>query len=606
MKLFDRPLMLTRYRQFKANRQSDWKFIKFFAKAAYGIGYELRPTVAISPGLVLERHAANQPKHPGLRFEDREYSYAELNEAVNKAAHAFAKLGVQKGDVIALMMDNRPEFLFTVLGANKIGAVVSLINTYVTGEQLEHVLCICGAKWVLAGGEHVSTVHSLGDALPVSEEQLIVWTELPEHAVPSRAIHFNPAFDEASSQNPPCTAGNAGEAPSVYIYTSGTTGFPKAAVYTNRRGLQSAWVFSRAAIGITPDDVVYTSGLPLYHSSGLMLATYTALAGGATVALRRKFSVQEHWADVAKFDVTIFSYVGELLRYLNNAPAHSDERRHRVRGIFGAGLRPEFWDEFVDRFNIPHVFEIYGATESPIGLINLDSQPGMVGRMMPGQTLVRTLPESIEPERDAKGSVIPCKVGETGLLIGRITKVNTFDGYLDKSKNKSKIIENAFGEGKHAYNSGDLLKLNPRGYLSFEDRLGDTFRWKGENVATNEVGDLIAKHPGVVEATVYGVRVPHNDGRAGMAALVVDDAFDLEAFGAHVRESLPRYSRPLFLRFEDRLETTATYKHVKTRLKEQGFDPAQCGGAVLFLKDDRYTELEPELLGKIQTGDIRL
>jgi acyl-CoA synthetase (AMP-forming)/AMP-acid ligase II len=593
-------------RQFIANRQSDWRFIKFFAKAAYGIGYQLRPTVAISPGLVLERHAASQPSHPGLRFEDREYSYGELNEAVNKAAHAFTKLGVREGDVIALMMDSRPEFLFTVLGANKIGAVVSLINTYVTGEQLEHVLSVCGAKWVLAGGEHVSTVHSLGDALPVGEEQLIVWTELTAHQVPSKAIHFNPVFDEAQSQNPPSTATNMGEAPSVYIYTSGTTGFPKAAVYTNRRGLQSAWVFSRAAIGITPADVVYTSGLPLYHSSGLMLATYAALAGGATIALRRKFSVREHWADVAKFNVTIFSYVGELLRYLNNAPTHSDERRHRVRAILGAGLRPEFWDEFVTRFNIPHVFEIYGATESPIGIINLDSKPGMVGRMMPGQTLVRTLPDSVEPERDANGSVIPCKVGETGLLTGRITRVSTFDGYLDKSKNESKIIQNAFGKGKHAYNSGDLLKLNPRGYLSFEDRLGDTFRWKGENVATSEVGDLLARHPGVVEATVYGVRVPHNDGRAGMAALVVDDAFNLEAFGAYVADHFPRYSRPLFLRFEERLEITATYRHVKTKLKEQGFDPAQCGGAVLFLRDDRYAELEPEVLGKIHRGDIRL
>ena len=598
--------MLQKPRHFIANRRSDWRRIKFLAKAAYGVGYELRPTVAISPGLVLERHAANRPKHPGLRFEDREYSYGELNEAVNKAAHAFTKIGVGQGDVLALMMDSRPEFLFTVLGANKIGAVVALINTYVTGEQLEHVLSICDAKWVLAGGEHMSTVYSLGDALTVSEEQLIVWTELPEHDVPARAVHFNPAFDEAPSHNPLSTASNAGEAPSVYIYTSGTTGFPKAAVYTNRRGLQSAWVFSRAAMGITPDDVVYTSGLPLYHSSGLMLATFTALAGGATIGLRRKFSVQAHWADVAKFDVTIFCYVGELLRYLNNAPAHSDERRHRVRAIFGAGLRPEFWDEFVTRFNIPQVFEIYGATESPIGIVNLDSKPGMVGRMMPGQTLVRTLPDSVEPERDAKGSVIPCTVGETGLLIGRITKVSTFDGYLDKSKNKSKIIENAFGDGKDAYNSGDLLKLNPRGYLSFEDRLGDTFRWKGENVATSEVGDLLVKHPGVVEATVYGVRVPHNDGRAGMAAVVVDDRFDREAFSAYVTNNLARYSRPLFLRFEERLETTASYKHVKTKLKEQGFDPAQCGGAVYFLTEDRYVELAPEVLGRIEAGDIRL
>ena len=592
-------------RTFAENRKSDLRFAKFFMKAAYGVGYELRPGQKLSPGLVLERHAEERPNHPGLLYEDRRYSYAEYNAQVNHAAHALSSIGVARGDVIALMMDNRPEFLFTVLGANKIGAVVSLINTYVTGKQLEHVLTICHPKWVVAGSEHSATVAALGDKLPVPTDRLVVWADQGGAAL-AGAVDFGAEFDRASSENPSDTGDNDITDTCVYIYTSGTTGYPKAAPYTNRRALQSGWVFGRAAIGITPDDVIYSSGLPLYHSSGLNLATFSALNSGATLALRRKFSVSKHWDDCDKFGVTLFVYIGELCRYLYNSKPHPKEASHKVRAIFGAGIRPDFWDGFSSRFRIKRIFEIYGATEAPIGLINLESVPGMVGRMMPGQMLVRTEPESTEPIRDADGKVIPCKEGQTGLLIGRITKVNQFDGYLDKAKNNDKLILNAFGEGKHAFNTGDLLRLNARKYLSFEDRLGDTFRWKGENVATNEVGAILTACDGVVEANVYGVKVPGTDGRAGMTALVPGQGFSLDALGAHVANELPSFARPIFLRLEKSMQVTATFKYVKTNFKEQGFSPDKCPSPLYLLREDRYVPLTAELHQAIVSGKIRL
>lgn len=598
--------MLRRASSFIENRKSDWTLAKFVARSIYAIGVELRPGVPLSPGLLLERHAAQQAGSPGLLFEDRRYSYAELNAAVNQAARALEGIGVKHGDVIALMMDNRPEYIFAVLGANKIGAVPALINTHVVGKQLEHALSIARPRWLLAGSEHMSTLSKLGSALPVAAERLIVWPERQPQRLPDQAIDFQPLFEAASRANPAQTASNKGEDSCCFIYTSGTTGFPKAVVFDNRRALQSSWIFSRAAVKLSPSDIHYTSGLPLYHSSGMMLGVLAALAGGAGIAMRRKFSVSEHWSDVAKFDATVFVYVGELLRYLNNAPPHPEERNHRLRAIMGAGLRPEIWDDFVERFEIPRVYEIYGATEAPTGSINLDNKPGVVGRMMPGQQIVRTIADTAEPERDREGCLIPCEIDEPGLLVSRFSRVSSFDGYLDESENRSKIIENAFGPGKHAYNSGDLLKRDARGYLSFEDRLGDTFRWKGENVATNELGDLLVGCPGVSEANVYGVRVPHNDGRAGMVALVTERDFDMDVFAEFVRSRLPAYSRPLFVRFEEQMELTATFKYVKTHFKEQGYDPKKCGKQVLFLYGDRYVPLDEALLDRLEAGVLKL
>ncbi|MBC7172114.1 MAG: AMP-binding protein, partial [Polyangiaceae bacterium] len=289
-----------------------------------------------------------------------------------------------------------------------------------------------------------------------------------------------------------------------------------------------------------------------------------------------------------------------------NAPPHAKERAHRLRGVTGAGLRPDIWKRFQERFAIPVVYEFYGATEGNVGVVNFDGRPGMMGRLLPGQMVVRADLATGELVRDASGHATKVGVNEVGLLVGQINRMNSFDGYVDRSKNESKVIRNAFGDGKDYFNTGDLVQLHEDGYVSFRDRTGDTFRWKGENVSTNEVQETLNRFAGVHETNVYGVEVPGADGRAGMVAVVSDDSFNLEGFAEHVASSLPPYARPLFVRVQPQIAKTGTFKQVKTELREQGFDPERSTDPVYLLKDGRYVPMTPELHAQIAAGSLRL
>ena len=397
------------------------------------------------------------------------------------------------------------------------------------------------------------------------------------------------------------------EDPLLYIYTSGTTGFPKAALWRNDRFFRAAGIFSQVLLRIDSSHVIYGAGLPMYHSSGVVLGWGIALAGGATFAMRRKFSASGHWEDCERFGATHFMYIGELCRYLYNAPPHPKERAHKLQAILGAGLRPEIWEGFQARFRIPKVYEFYGATEGNVGLVNIDGVPGMMGRLQRDHDVFRALPGTAELERDARGRAVRAKPGEKGILVGRITKLNRFDGYVDPKKNEEKVLVDALGDGKDYFNTGDLVKLHERRWVSFVDRLGDTFRWKGENVSTNEVQEVLNRFDGVRESNVFGVEVPHTDGRAGMAAMVVSDPFDVAAFSEHVKKNLPGYARPLFLRLQREMKVTATFKHVKTDLREDGFDPTKAGADRLFVLDEAgYQPLTEEVHGGIAAGARRL
>ena len=378
----------------------------------------------------------------------------------------------------------------------------------------------------------------------------------------------------------------------------------------NGRVMKAMHVFAEPVARVRPEDVIYTSGLPFYHSSGFMLGFGLALVGGATCSLRRKFSASQHFADCVRDDATIFVYIGELCRYLYASPKTPSERAHRVRMIVGAGLRPDIWEGFLQRFGIPEVREFYGATEGNVGIVNFDGKPGMLGRLLPGQVLARA-DEHGEVLRDpSTGLCTKAVAGEDGILLGMINRVNSFDGYVDKKKNAGKVLENPFGDGKNFFNTGDLVRLHEHGYVSFQDRLGDTFRWKGENVSTNEVAAVLTHADVVREANVYGVTVPGCDGRAGMAAIVATEAsgrLDTEALSSFVAENLPRYSRPLFVRVQREMKVTASFKYVKTHLKEQGFDPAATeGDALYFLDGDRYVPLTPALHQEIVDGKKRV
>jgi len=594
-------------------RASNLRMLGFMAKAGYYSGYVLRDGTKQSPATLVEELAARTPDSRALWFEGRWRTFAELNEQANRVASVLVARGATAGDCLALMMDSRPDYLAVAVACNKLGMVVSLVNTFVRGEQLEHAMRVCSPKFILCGGEHVEPLAAL-DAIPsgkdavLSPDHVLVWHEdgVEPTAQLEGSVDLGSRLADASPDNPDSTGTFDVSQPFCYIYTSGTTGLPKAVPMTNSRFLKGAHMFGNVLTGLGPSDVVYSGGLPFYHGSGMISSWGSSLVTGGACAMRRRFSASRFFEDCAASDATAFVYVGEYCRYLHATPPSQHDRAHKLRMIMGAGLRPDIWHEFVTRFAIPQVYEFYGATEANTGLFNLDNRPGMLGRRLPGQAIVAVDEESGEILRDDSGHCREVSVGEQGMFIGRIRGLNQFDGYLDSSKNDSKVLTDPLGDGDNYFNSGDLVMLHEGGWLSFRDRLGDTYRWKAENVSTNDVQDVLTGCPHVREANVYGVQVPHNDGRAGMVALVVEEGFDYAELARHVEENLPAYSRPVFVRIEEQLELTASFKYVKTRLKNEGFSPAQCGRPVHFLMGGQYVPLDGALLASIDSGTRRL
>jgi acyl-CoA synthetase (AMP-forming)/AMP-acid ligase II len=563
----------------------------------------------VSVGRLLETNARLRPDQVALYFEDHTYTFAQLDQAANRVAHTLRAVGARRGDVLALLMENRPEYLATILGANKLGVCVALVNPNLAGDALAHAVSICGPSYVLVGGELVASLAAIRDRLPVALARVLVWREERDEAPLRGATDITARLREAETHPPASTAERHVGEPCVYIYTSGTTGLPKAARMSNGRVLKAASLFGRAVLGITPSDVVYGSGLPLYHSIGFVVGFCAALLGGGAYAMRRRFSASQHWEDVARYGATVFTYIGELCRYLVATPPHPLERRHRLRAVVGAGLRPDIWATFEARFAIPKIYEFYGATEGNVGIVNLDGKAGMLGRLMPGQAVAEADQATGEFVRDAEGRLARARAGEVGMLLGQINRVNGFDGYVDRSKNESKIVRDPFGEGKDYFHTGDLVRVHEHGYVAFVDRVGDTFRFKGENVSTSEVAELLHACPGVQEANVYGVEVPGVDGRAGMAALVVDEPFDLERFAAHCAIALPAYARPVFVRIVPAMDRTGTFKQVKMRLRDEGYDPAKVGGDPLYVLDPStgaYEVLTTKRRSALLDGSARL
>ena len=559
-----------------------------------------------SVALHVERWARETPDNPSIFYEDRRYSWEQFNREANRVASVLRRLGARTDESVALLMDNRPEYLFTIVGANKLGMATGLVNTKLTGDGLVHALTITNADWVIVGSELAANLEEVIDRASVPRDRVIVWSDGEDDGTVEGAQSMDTLLETAARVNPGLAVHDA-QRVFLYICTSGTTGLPKAALIRNQRYLKAVYYFGQGVLRVRSDDVTYTCGMPLYHNAGISQGWGIALTGGAACALRRKFSVSRFWDDVDRYGVTIFTYIGEICRYLLAAPPHARERSHRLRGIIGAGMRPDVWVPFVERFNIPNVYEYYGATEGNVGLVNLANRPGMVGRLMRGNLLVRVDPDTEEFLRDGQGHLIPCQVGESGIMIGLIHDMAPFEGYADKSKNASKIIERPFGKDERYFNTGDLLTLHEDGFVSFADRLGDTFRWKGENVSTNDVQEQLLKHPSVHEANVYGVTVEGQDGRAGAAALVVDETFDPAAFATFVRNELPAYAQPLFIRLEQELPMTGSFKLVKTGFKADGFDPAKISTPLYFLDADKgYVKLTKKLYQQIQSGSVRL
>ena len=560
---------------------------------------------------VIEELAETRGDAPALLSAHEHLTYRALNERANRYGRWALEQNLGKGDTVCLIMPNRPEYMAIWLGITKVGGVVSLINTNLRGSALAHCLDIVAPK-------HIVVAAGLGDevraALASMASRPKIWSHgSDDFACIDRAIEKLPGGKLSEAERRDVTTADR----ALHIYTSGTTGLPKAANVSHHRLMQ--WSFWFAGLMNTgPDDRMYDC-LPLYHSVGGVVATGAVLVRGGSVVIRDKFSAREFWDDVVNWDCTLFQYIGELCRYLANAPEQPREKQHRLRLCCGNGLRADIWQKFQDRFAIPKILEFYAATEGNVSLYNVEGKVGAIGRVPSflahrfPLALVQSDPATQQPIRDESGLCIRCATGEVGEAIGRIHDGAThaaaeFEGYTDAEASQKKILRDVFERSDAWYRTGDLMRADTSGYFYFVDRIGDTFRWRGENVATSDVAAAITAFPGISEATVYGVPVPGTEGAAGMAALVADGTLDLIELRKHFARVLPAYARPLFLRIQDRIAVTATFKHQKAELVREGFDPTASGDVIYF--DDplrqAYVRVDGALFDKLQTGAARL
>ncbi len=557
----------------------------------------------------IQQHARRIPERPFLHYGRSTFSYAEANRLINRHAHAYAELGVRAGDVVAMMLENRPAFLWHLFALHKLGAVASLINTHATGEALLHALRVCEPVRIIVGSElwpNIASVHE--HVVQIAALEL----DLDPDSIPpstSELTLFNERLTRQPESNPECATTYKLDDVAAYIYTSGTTGLPKPALIKHARFYRAGRVWGSVAFRLRSHDVVYNC-LPLYHSNALLLATGSVVSFGASLSLSRRFSASKLWQEAREHGATSMIYIGELCRYLMATKPSVADRQHQIRVAVGNGLRPDLWESFQQRFGIARVAEFYGATEGNCLTINTSGLVGSVGKLLPGMRLARWDAATQQLLRDHRGFLVAAKAHEPGLLLGRIRARSAFDGYRDPKASEQKILRDAFRHGDAWFNTGDLLRTDEHRNLFFVDRMGDTFRWKGENVSTYEVEQVLTKWPRAQEANVYGVSVQGTEGRAGMAALVLeeDGTFDAEAFKALVDDTLPTYARPLFVRLRESLETTGTLKLRKTLLQEQGFDPAAVSDELYFLHAelDRYVRLTPDLYQDVICGRVRI
>jgi fatty-acyl-CoA synthase len=564
-------------------------------------------------GTVIDESAQRFGDSTALLSEHEHLSYRELSRRAHQYARWALQQGWEKGDVVCLLMTNRPEYMAIWLGLTSVGVIVSLLNSNLLGASLAHCIRVVFPRAIivdsLCADRLIDVEIDLGTILPRwlyrkrDDEPTIFEREVSSHSAEplSLAERRGTVVDDTA----------------LLIYTSGTTGLPKAACISHARVMQWTHWFA-GMMDVQADDRMYNC-LPMYHSIGGVQAPGAVLVAGGSVVLREKFSARRFWDEVVYWDCTIFQYIGELCRYLLLAPFATSEREHRIRLACGNGMATDVWESFKDRFRIPQILEFYAATEGNVSLFNVQGKPGAIGHIPPyvahryAPSLLVVDRDSGEPVRDGHGLCLRCAVDEPGEALGRITSDTAnvgarFEGYLSMKASEEKILLNVFELGDAWFRTGDLLRQDAHGFFYFVDRLGDTFRRKGENVATSEVAAAINAFPGMKQIVVYGVTVPGNEGRVGMAAVVTEDVIDLNGLHNHLCRCLPAYARPLFLRLIKQIQVTGTFKYSKTEFARQSYDPTIVSDPIYFDHQDTnsYVRLDADLYDRIQRGDIRV
>ena len=560
-------------------------------------GFLARPSAKTSIGKVFQDRAARYADKLFLKFDDREITYGEANDTVNRYAAVLAARGVGPGDVVGIMLRNSPEPVLLMLAAVKCGAISGMLNYNQRDDVLKHSLGLLSASVVVSDTEFVEHITESG----ADTDGLLTLDELMRLAA------------TAPTTNPATTSAVLAKDKAFYIFTSGTTGMPKASVMTHYRWLRALAGFGGLGMRLNSNDTLYCC-LPLYHNNALTVALSSVLNSGATLALGKSFSASKFWDDVIRYRATAFVYIGEVCTYLLSQPPKDTDRKHRVRVIAGNGLRPAIWDDFTQRFGIDRVCEFYAASEGNtafVNVLNVDKTTGIC----PTPVAFVEYDESGDPVRDKNGRVRKVANGEPGLLLSKVSNFQPFDGYTDKEATEKKLVRDAFKEGDVWFNTGDLMRSQGFGHAAFTDRLGDTYRWKGENVATTEVEAAVATDPQIEEAAVYGVEVPDTGGRAGMVAIQLKDGqdFDGKALAKAVYGKLPGYAVPLFVRVVEELAHTSTFKSQKVDLRKQGYGGSSGEGDdddvkvedpiyVLSGKDEGYVPFYDEYLAEVKDG----
>jgi fatty-acyl-CoA synthase len=547
-------------------------------------------------------------------IDDNEHlTYSSLVERAERYAGWALTQGIASGDIVCLLMPNCVDLVAMWLGITHVGCTAALINTSLTGDALAHSIRIAGAKHLIVAGSLLGPVSAIGGQLPVGS---CLWVHGDnEGADVPRIDHY--ITRRGGRPSIPSARLPSRKDRALLIYTSGTTGASKAANVTHDRVLEwSVWF--AGMMGAEPEDRLYNC-LPMYHSTGGVVAIGAMLTRGGSVLIRPRFSASRFWDDVVGGGCTIFQYIGELCRYLTRTAPHPLENAHRLRLCCGNGLSGEVWDQFQGRFQIPRILEFYAATEGQVSLYNAEGKPGAIGRI-PGflthrfpVELIRSDVDTGEPVRDAGGFCIRCAADEPGEAIGPIVAESSapgheFDGYTDPDASARKVLRDVFAPGDRWFRTGDLMRKDKAGYYYFVDRIGDTFRWKGENVSTADVGAVVAACRGVTDAVVYGAAIAGMEGRAGMAAITTDETFSFTVLKAHLSANLPSYARPLFVRLCRNLPMTGTFKLTKGPLLRDGLSPSVASDTVWFNdpRSQTFVEYDASLMHQVCGGTLRL
>ncbi|MGA9491296.1 MAG: long-chain-acyl-CoA synthetase FadD6 [Mycobacterium sp.] len=547
-----------------------------------------QPNFKVSIGKVFQDRAARYGDRVFIRFGEQQVTYREANATANRYAAVLAARGVGRGDVVGIMLRNSPNAVLMMLAVVKCGAVAGMLNYHQRGDVLAHSIGLLDAKALIVESDFVDAVDECGGAT----------------ITPTTIEEMERLSATAPTTNPQSASAVLAKDTAFYIFTSGTTGHPKASVMTHKRWLSALAVFGGLGLRLKGSDTLY-SCLPLYHNNALTVAVGSVINSGATLALGKSFSASKFWDEVIASRASAFIYIGEICRYLLNQPAKPTDRAHKVRLIAGNGLRPEIWEEFTERFGIPRVCEFYAASEGNTAFINVFNVPKSAGWAALPVAYVAYDADTGAPLRGADGWVQRVPAGQPGLLLSPVSRLQPFDGYTDPSASEKKLVRDAFRKGDCYFNTGDVMSPQGMGHAAFVDRLGDTFRWKGENVATTQVERALGSDKSVEECTVFGVEVPRTGGRAGMAAVKLRDGadFDGKALAQTVYKQLPAYALPLFVRLVESMEHTTTFKSRKVDLREQAYDSSiEDPVYVLAGRDEGYVPFYDDYPEEVAAG----